>query len=55
MTVKYRVIDKSTNEDITDKYCWVIRPNGELKYNDYGDLIGYTNARVIITDIDMEE
>ena len=42
--MKYRVFDEITKEDITDKYCWVIRPNGELAYNEYGDLIGYSNA-----------
>ena len=42
--MKYRVFDKTTYEDITDKYCWVIRPNGTLYYNEYGDLIGYPNA-----------
>lgn len=42
--MKYRVIDKTTKEDITDKYCWVIRPDGTLSYNEYGDLIQYPNA-----------
>lgn len=45
--MKYKVFDKTTKEDITDKYCWVIRPNGELSYNEYGDLIGYPNAMYI--------
>lgn len=42
--MKYRVYDKTTYEDITDKYYWVIRPDGTLYYNEYGDLIGYPNA-----------
>lgn len=42
--MRYRVIDKKTKEDITDKYDWVISPNGRLSYNDYGDLIGYPDA-----------
>ena len=46
--MKYRVFDRITKEDITDKYCWVIRPNGELSANEYGDLIGYPNAMYII-------
>lgn len=44
--MRYRVIDKKTKEDITDKYDWVISPNGQLSYNDDGDLIGYPDADV---------
>lgn len=46
--MKYRVYDKTTYEDITDKYYWVIRPDGTLYYNEYGDLIGYPNAIYIL-------
>ena len=42
--MKYRVINKRTKEDITDRYDWVISPNGQLSYNDGGDLIGYPDA-----------
>lgn len=42
--MKYRVINKKTKEDITDKYDWVIRPNGKLFYLDCEDLIGYPDA-----------
>ena len=45
--MKYRVFDKTKKEDITDKYCWVVRPDGTLSYNEYGDLIGYSNAMYI--------
>ena len=48
--MKYRVFDKTTNEDITDKYDWVITPDGELYYNSYWDLIGYFNAMYIIVE-----
>lgn len=53
--MKYKVIDSYTGEDITDKYDWVITPNGELKYNDYGDLIGYIGADYIIEGIYLAE
>ena len=46
--MKYKVIDRRTNEDITDKYDWVITPNGELRINEWGDLIGDPNADYII-------
>lgn len=52
--MKYRVFDKRTKEDITDKYCWIIRPNGELRYNEYGDLIGDFNA-IYVTEDKIEE
>lgn len=42
--MKYRVINRKTKEDITDKYCWVVRPDGKLYVNEYGDLIGYPDA-----------
>lgn len=45
--MKYKVFDKVTKEDITNKYDWVIRPNGKLYYLDYGDLIGYPNAMYV--------
>lgn len=38
--MKYRVINKITKEDVTDKHDWVIRPDGKLFYLDYEDLIG---------------
>lgn len=47
MRVMYKVIDTRTNEDITNKYCWVLRPDGMLAYNDYGDLIGATYAKAV--------
>lgn len=48
MRVTYKVIDTRTNEDITSKYCWVLRPDGTLAYNDYGDLIGLTYAKAVL-------
>lgn len=47
MKVTYKVIDTRTNKDITNDYCWVIRPDGSLAYDDYGDLIGFTYAKAI--------
>lgn len=42
--MKYRVYNIKTGVDITDDFCWVITPDGELKYNEYGDLIGDLEA-----------
>lgn len=53
--MRYKVIDRVTGEDITDKYDWVITPNGELKYNDYGDLTGCFEADYIIEGIYLME
>ena len=50
---KYRVINSVTNEDITDDYDWVVSPNGELNYLDYGDLIGYQNAKLVVISVDL--
>ena len=49
MKVTFRVVDIRTNEDITDKYDWVLQPNGRLAYNMYGDLIGLAYARPVFT------
>ena len=46
--MKFKVIDKRTGDDITNDYCWVIRPDGRLCYIDYGDLIGLTYAEPIL-------
>ena len=50
--MRYRVFDKTTKEDITDKYTWVITPDGELYFKDYGDLIGDPNATYGIYDME---
>lgn len=47
MKIAYKVIDTRTNEDITDKYYWCLRPDGTLAYNEYGDMIGLTYAKAI--------
>ena len=52
--MKYRVIDKRTKEDITDKYDWVISPNGRLSYNDDGDLIEFPDA-AYLPEVAMDE
>lgn len=49
--MKYKVIDICTGVDITNEYNWVITPSGELKYNSYGDLIGYPQAIYIIEGV----
>lgn len=44
--IKYKVFDKQTKEDITDKYPWVITPEGRLYFCDYDSLTGYPDAEV---------
>lgn len=44
--IKYIVFDRQTKEDITDKYPWVITPDGKLYYMDYDSLTGYPDAEV---------
>ena len=44
--IKYKVFDKQTKEDITNKYDWVITSDGNLFYQDYDSLTGYPNAEV---------
>lgn len=46
--MKYKVIDKTTNKDITEEYSWVITPDGKLYFVEYGDFIGYSNAIYIV-------
>ena len=48
--MRYRVFDKTTKEDITDKYNWVITPDGKLYFKDYGDLIGDPRAMYVSCD-----
>lgn len=50
----YRVVDSITGKDITDQYCWVIRPDGRLCYNYYGDLIGYSTAKLEIVSLPQD-
>ena len=52
MKVTYKVINKETKEDITDKECWILRPDGSLCINEYGDLVGTTYAKAVF-DIDI--
>jgi len=49
--MKYKVINICTNEDVTNKYPWVITPNGNLYYLDGGDLTGDFDAEYIIEGI----
>lgn len=49
----YRVIDLKTKEDITDKFDWVITPDGKLFYLDCDSLTGYEDA-IYILELDYE-
>lgn len=45
--MKYRVIDRKTQKDITNDEMWVIRPDGKLYALEYCDLIGRPDAMYI--------
>jgi hypothetical protein len=49
--MKFKVIDTRNGKDITNDYFWVIRPNGELGYIDYGDFTGLTYAKEVFIDV----
>ena len=51
--LKYIVINSKTGEDITDDYDWVVSPNGDLNYLDYGDLVGIAEAKLVIIAVDF--
>ena len=48
MKVTFKVIDTRNGKDITNDYCWVLRSDGKLCYNDYGDLIGMNYAQLVL-------
>ena len=48
MKVTFKVVDTRNGKDITDDYCWVLRPDGRLCYNYYGDLIGMNHAQLVL-------
>ena len=48
MEMRYRVYDRKTLDDITDKYNWVVRPDGSLYLLEYSDLIGYPDAYYVV-------
>lgn len=49
----YKVYDKASGEDITDKYDWAISPDGTLYHNDFGDHIGIQEA-VYVPSIEQD-
>ena len=49
MKIIFKVIDVRTGEDITNNAMWCLRPDGSLAYNMFGDLIGDTFAKALIT------
>jgi hypothetical protein len=40
--MRFKVFDKFTKEDITNRYDWVITPDGKLLVNNWGDLLPYS-------------
>lgn len=43
----FKVFDKDGN-DITNNYSWVITQEGEVRYRNYGDLIGMEDVKVVL-------
>ena len=52
MKITFKVTDVRTKEDITNSCCWVLKPDGSLCYNLYGDLIEDVFAKAIISIIE---
>ena len=48
MKVTYRVISDITGNDLTDKECWVLTPNGTIKYK-RGDALYEDEVKVVFT------
>ena len=50
MKVRFRVISELTGNDITDKECWLLTPNGKLVYK-RGDSLYEDESLKIVFDI----
>lgn len=44
--MKYRVYDTKRKKYVTDFPYWMLKPNGELVENDYGDEVGHPDCIV---------
>lgn len=42
--MRYKVYDTRTGKNVTDDPSWILKPDGSLKQNDYGDEIGVPNC-----------
>lgn len=49
MKITFKVIDVRTKEDITDNCSWVLKPDGSLCYNLYGDFVSDVFAKAIFS------
>lgn len=54
MKVTYRVISDITGNDLTDKECWVLTPNGTLKYK-RGDSLCEDEYLKVVFNIEEDE
>lgn len=48
--MKYRVFNKITKEDITEKYDWVVTPDGTLYINEWGDYVTEQDAVCVLEE-----
>ena len=54
MKVRFRVISELTGNDLTDKECWLLTPDGRLVYK-RGDSLYEDECLKVVFDIDTEE
>lgn len=55
MKVTYRVISELTGNDLTDKECWVLTPDGTLKYKRGNFFYEDEGLKVVFTVKEAEE
>ena len=52
--MKFKVYNKETHEDVTNKNTWVVMPDGELYYPEYDSFVRATNTHYYIPYDDAE-
>ena len=48
--MRYKVFNKFTMEDITNRYDWVVTPDGKLYVNEWGDFITYPEVIYVLEE-----
>ena len=52
--MEYKVFNKFTMKDITNRYDWVVTPDGRLYVNEWGDFITYPEG-IYVLEKDVEK
>ena len=55
MKVTYKVISDITGNDLTDKECWVLTPDGTIKYKRGDSLYEDEYLKVVFTIVEDAE